>query len=497
MRILYIDIDTLRPDHLGCYGYHRNTSPNLDRIAAQGVRFENCYASDAPCLPSRSALMSGTFGIHNGVINHDGINADFRPEGRRRRFFSQFSRSTLPAVLKFKGGMNTVYIGGFGERHSTFNYYAGFREIYDTGKGGNERAEDVTPTVMDWLERNGSSDNWYLHVNYWDPHTPYRAPAEMGNPFEEEPLPEWLTPELIDDQLKNTVGPHGIHEIHMYDDYQSPDLPRQLGKITNFEDARKVIDGYDCGIRHVDSHIGMLLDWLEARGLMEDLAIIVSSDHGENLGELGLWSEHATADHITGRIPMIIKFPGCRQNAADSGLHYNIDLLPTLTDLLQLEAPAHWDGASFAAAMNGEEADACGRESLIISQCCHGCQRSVRWGDWLYLRTWHDFFHLFPKEMLFNLADDPHEQKNLADEKPEICAEATRKYLEWHDEMMMTQPEGYCHDPLWEVMLCGGPCHSHGHLGHYCERLEATGRGWAADELKLRHPEEFDGRNHL
>lgn len=70
MRVLYIDIDTLRPDHLGCYGYHRDTSPNIDRIAVQGVRFDNCYASDVPCLPSRTAPISGRFRIHTGVIVH-------------------------------------------------------------------------------------------------------------------------------------------------------------------------------------------------------------------------------------------------------------------------------------------------------------------------------------------------------------------------------------------------------------------------------------------
>ena len=68
MRILYIDIDSLRPDHLGCYGYHRSTSPNIDAIAAEGVRFTNCYATDVPCLPSRTALFSSQFGIHNGVV---------------------------------------------------------------------------------------------------------------------------------------------------------------------------------------------------------------------------------------------------------------------------------------------------------------------------------------------------------------------------------------------------------------------------------------------
>lgn len=68
MNVLFIDIDTLRPDHMGCYGYGRNTTPNIDAIAREGVRFDNYYCSDAPCLPSRAALVSGTFGIKNGVV---------------------------------------------------------------------------------------------------------------------------------------------------------------------------------------------------------------------------------------------------------------------------------------------------------------------------------------------------------------------------------------------------------------------------------------------
>ncbi|MFH1733048.1 MAG: sulfatase-like hydrolase/transferase [Planctomycetota bacterium] len=86
IRFLHIDIDTLRADHLGCYGYHRNASPNIDRIAAGGVRFDNCFASDAPCLPSRAGMFMGRHGIHTGVVNHGGTNADPMPEGAGRRF---------------------------------------------------------------------------------------------------------------------------------------------------------------------------------------------------------------------------------------------------------------------------------------------------------------------------------------------------------------------------------------------------------------------------
>src|SRR5215212_8620877 len=84
MRILYIDIDSLRPDHLSCYRYHRATSPNIDRVAAEGVRFENCYASDVPCLPSRTSLACGRFGIHHGAIGQGGGAAEIFSEGAAR-----------------------------------------------------------------------------------------------------------------------------------------------------------------------------------------------------------------------------------------------------------------------------------------------------------------------------------------------------------------------------------------------------------------------------
>ena len=92
MRVLLLDLDSTRPDHLGCYGYHRNTSPNIDRIAAEGVRFDNYYTSDAPCFPSRTALMTGKFGIHNGVVGHGGTAADVRHEGITRTSATSWGR---------------------------------------------------------------------------------------------------------------------------------------------------------------------------------------------------------------------------------------------------------------------------------------------------------------------------------------------------------------------------------------------------------------------
>ena len=485
MKILLLDLDSTSPSHLGCYGYHRNTSPNIDEVAQEGVRFTNYYTSDAPCLPSRTALMTGRFGIHNGVVGHGGTAADLRHEGESREFKSRLAQECLPALFR-EEGMHTALISPFGERHSAWPFYAGFNEIHNTGKSGGESAEEVTPVVLDWIERNRQTENWLLYVNYWDPHTPYRAPDAFGNPFADEPLPAWLTDEVLEAH-KQKIGPHSASEINMYNDNVEAKYPRLPGKITDRDSLRQMIDGYDCGIRYMDGHIGQIIAALRQQGIMDEVVIIITADHGENMGELGIYGEHATADHGTCRIPMIIRYPGLKRGHVDEGLHYHLDLGPTLAELLGRKPMPSWDGQSYAPAL--QTGEACGRDSLVISQCAHVCQRSVRFDQWLYMRTYHDGYHLFDTEMLYNLEEDEHEQSNVAADHPDVCREAVYRLNEWHDEMMRTMP--YDTDPLWTVMKEGGPYHAKGQLKSYIERLEETGRGHAVPELMKRHPREF------
>ncbi|MFT8316525.1 MAG: sulfatase, partial [Clostridium sp.] len=485
MRILMLDLDTLRPDHLGCYGYNRNTSPAIDEVAKEGVRFDNYFASDAPCLPSRASLMSGKFGIHTGVVNHGGVAADMRLEGVNRDFQDKLATESLPATLR-KAGYKTISISPFAERHSSWTFYAGFSEIHNTGKRGRESAEEISPTVFEWLDNNAEKDNWFLHINYWDPHTPYRAPEEFGNPFENDPIDSWYTEKLVKKHVKS-IGPHSALDLNMYDDYQKPDKPRAIGKFTDLNGLKKYIDGYDCGIKYMDDNIADIVKVLKEKGIYDDTVIIITADHGENFGELEIYGEHGTADVATCRIPMIIKWPNGRKNEVDKEFHYNLDLLPTLADIFDLPHFNEWDGESYK--NNIFENTNFGREYLVLSQCSHVCQRSVRFGDWLYIRSYHDGYHLFPKEMLFNIKEDPNEQINLAEENKDICKEAVYKLNDWHDEMMDTMP--YEVDPLWTVMKEGGPHHCRGKLKKYCERLKETGRGFAVEELKRRHPEEF------
>ncbi len=493
MRILYFDIDTLRADHLGCYDYHRKTSPNIDLIAQGGIIFNNYHCSDAPCLPSRTALITGRFGIHTGVVGHGGTTADIRNEGPNRGFKSQLEFDTLPGFLS-GFGLKTVLISPFAARHGSWSFYAGWDEIHNTGLSGLEGADDITPTAIDWIKQHGRDNNWYLHINYWDPHTPYRAPIELGNPFIDDPLPDWLTTDVLEGH-QQLVGPHKASNIYMFSDVIDPvsrNLPNGTiitpPKVNDMDDVKQLYDGYDLSIRRADEHVGFILESLQAQGiLLDDLIIIISSDHGENLGELGIYAEHGTADQITTRIPLIIRWPGKISGHVDNGFHYNLDLLPTFANLLNGEINAKWDGVSFAQTiLYGSEQ---GHDYLVLSQCAHVCQRSVRFDKWIYIRTYHDGFHLFPNEMLFDLATDPYEQFNLANKHPDICQQAIFYLNEWHDHMMMTMESPT--DPLWVVMKEGGPFHAKGSLKSYTKTLIGTNRAWAIDEYKKRHPREF------
>ena len=485
MRVLILDLDTLRLDHLGCYGYHRNTSPNLDRVAREATRFTNYYCSDAPCLPSRAAWLTGQFGIRTGVVGHGGSAADMRIQGESRGFRSDLAAHSLWQVFR-QQGFRTVSVSPFAERHSAWWFNAGFTEHVNTGKGGGESAEEITPSVMDWLERHADQDNWMLHVNYWDSHTPYRAPEAFGNPFAEDPIPDWMTDEIIA-RHREEPGGHGAREVSMWNSRVPPQYAsRHLGEVRDLQDFRRLIDGYDCGTRYMDGHIGQILARLEEAGVYEDTALIITSDHGENLGELNCYAEHGTSDYITHRIPMIIKWPGCAGGQVDEGLHYNLDLAPTLAELFGSPARPEWQGQSYARSVTDGEGAIAGHDALVLGQCCHGAMRSVRFGPWIYIRTVHDFYHLYPREMLFNVVADPHEQTELAEQHPEICAQGARIMLNWLEDMMRQLPDAV--DPLWTVMREGGPLHSRGQLAEYCQRLEATGRGQYVEALRARHP---------
>jgi choline-sulfatase len=492
VRFLYIDIDTLRPDHLGCYGYHRNTSPNIDAVAAKGVRFTGVHASDTPCLPSRSALISGQFGIHNGIVGHGGSAAELFPEGASRGFWSRMALQSW--ARQFRNiGWKTSTISTFAERHAAYHWLAGFNQNINVGLGGMETADLVTPEMLGWIDRNAAADNWFCHVHIWDPHTPYRTPAEFGDPFASDPIPAWYTEEVRAKHW-DLPGPHSAQEMIGFGPaaHYSP-FPRQPREATDLDQARRMFDGYDTGVRYADEHVGRWLNALADAGVLDDTAIMISSDHGETLGELGTYCDHHFADEHTTHLPLILHWPGvtgAEGGKVADGLHYQLDVAATVLDLAGGRPAKSWDGQSFADELKTDVAPA-GREKLIVSHGAWTAQRAVRTKDWLYMRSYHDGFHGFDDEMLFNITDDPHEEHNVAADNPALVAENADALSSWRDDCLASSTTGI--DPFDVVVEEGGPWHVRGRLLEYAGRLRETGRGGWADSLLERYPREATG----
>ena len=379
-------------------------------------------------------------------------------------------------------GIHSCTISTFGERHSAYHWYAGFNEVHNVGLMGFERADQVTPLALDWIARNAKRDSWFLHVHVWDPHTPYRTPPEYGEPFADEALPEWLT-EDVRRAHWDRPGPHSAQESIGFSNINPRwRFPRQPHEIASMTDVRRMFDGYDAGVRYADDHLRMILDALDAQGVLDDTAVMVSGDHGETLGELGIYCDHHTADELTARLPMILRWSGQgAQGRVDTAFHYQIDVAATVLELLGVEVPELWDGESFAGAFR--KGDESGRDHLVLSQAAWTAQRSVRWDDWLLLRTYHDAFHGFNDVMLFDVAADPHEQFDLAEKEPGVVHEGLAKLDTWQAEALARS--GQAVDPMWTVLHEGGGFHARAaKFDDYLTRLRATGRGEWADRFE-------------
>ncbi|MFX0060171.1 MAG: sulfatase-like hydrolase/transferase [Candidatus Hodarchaeota archaeon] len=473
MRILYIDIDTLRPDHLGCYGYHRNTSPNIDKIAEKGVIFTNCYASDVPCLPSRASFFSGRFGIHTGIVGHGGTAADMRLTGKDRDFTDKYLNNGWIGRMRL-AKYYTASISPFAERHSAYWFCAGWNEIYNPGKRGNEKADDILPYSIKWLNDNGQRDNWLLHLNLWDPHTPYRTPLSFEPSFENDHPPSWITNKIIE-QHRKSYGPRSACDLGGFGkSYFSRSYERihKLREIKNIEDYTEWINAYDVGIRYADAFIGRIIDLLKNLKVFEETVIIISSDHGENQGELNIYGDHHTACHITSRVPMIINWPGKKWKKQYNSLIYTTDVAATITECVGQRVPDFWDGKSFFKEI--ENNHEFGRKYLVLSQNAWSCQRTVRFDNWTLIRTYHTGLKNFPEIMLFDYENDFHMTNDLANEKPEIVAKGLDRLDEWHNQMMKTSKSNI--DPLETVINENGPFHTKGQLEDYLKWLKKSGR---------------------
>lgn len=446
MRIIYFDIDCLRPDHLGCYGYGRPTSPTIDGIAAEGIRFSNYYCASSPCLPSRTCLMSGRFGIRNGVISNHGAGAQFHIDTKAYGGPKK-ENEAFPRQLK-ANGFDPICFSNFADRHNAMWFMRGWSEFHTPNlKGGAETAEEVNQKVLPWLKTNATRENYYLHINYWDTHRVYKMDASWADRFEGHPVSQqWPDEETIATH-QGVTGRFTAQRQFKDNKSWAPLMP---GAVNNRKDFEKMITAYDASIAHVDHHIRQVLDELDRQGVLDDAVIIFSADHGDAFGEHGIYSDHVCVDECIHRIPLIIRWPNrTKPNTNSNAFMYNVDYAPTICDMLDMPIPEDWDGKSYRANVEGKAGE--DRDFLVWDSGLYAVQRAVRTKTHLYIKTYDaEQYNNRQPEELYDMADDPYQSTNIAGEHPDILADCRQKMEAWVERQK--QKPNWVSDPIDRVL---------------------------------------------
>ncbi len=456
MRILYFDLDCVRPDHLGCYGYDRPTSPNIDRVAAEGMRFNNYYCASSPCLPSRSAMYSGRYGIRNGTLSNHGAGAQFHIE--KNMYMGPKADNELFTRQLRRHDFDTYCFSTFADRHNVWWWTTGWTEFHTPNlKGGHDSAAEVNEKVIPWLEKNPEKNDYFMHIHYWDAHRVYSKDPKWADPLKDSPVTqEWPDEQTIAEHQK-LKGAFTAAQQPFWDPKKgestlnkSP-VPLMADKVSNRADFEKMVIGYDAMIRYVDHHIGEVIQTLEEQGLMDDTAIIISADHGDSFGEHGIYTDHVNADECIHHIPLVVRWPGkVEPGTCDDNFMSNIDFAPTICDMLDVPAPAQWDGQSYRANLECKELPA-NRDFIVWDTALYAAQRAVRTKNHLYIKTYDPeaYAHLKPEE-LYDIENDPYQTHDLAAEQPELLAECRQIMENWIDEQK-AKPN-FVRDPI-EVVL--------------------------------------------
>lgn len=415
MKVIYFDIDTLRPDHLGCYGSSLKT-PHIDALAQDSVRFTQAYASNTPCMPSRAAVFTGRFGVCNGVETHGKTALSVR--------------TPVEDALCFRlcrQGVETVGVSSFG-RHPAPWYYQGFCQVIDpslrTGGGHFQRFDGsaVNQAARQVLRdfRESQKENLFLHLHYWDPHGPLAPPEEF---LRTTPLPD--TEHISDEELAalcaSTEYRGGVH----------------VG-VKNRADLQQLLRRYNAEIRYTDALIGQMVALLKEEGIYDESAIILSADHGEQYGEAQMLLEHGTVHDSCIHIPLLLKFPqGQHRGLVCDAPVYGLDIAPTAVRFLGVEPAESWDGIPLQQPIEtGKQ-----REFLVCDHGLYTCQRAVFDSRWKMVHTFNAGAWDFAPYALYDRENDPMERRNLAGEYPQVLQSLQKKEAKWLQELLGDEPD--------------------------------------------------------
>ena len=416
--ILLVTIDTLRADHLSAYGYKRNTSPNIDQLAAEGVLFEHPIAQWPKTGPSFASLLSATYPKDNNIIRRVG-----RPVPSSMRLLAEELRDL---------GYQTHAVVSNGALASELRYNQGFDTYDEVWKLGgdlernnhgaivNERAQ----LAIDKIANNDAP--YFFWVHYIDPHFPYTPPGEFRDRFQND---EHFDPNSREIKVREDRKRSQMYAI-------GTDMV-----LDNRRDLAFYVARYDAEIAYVDHQFGLFLNVMKDRGLMNDTVTVLTSDHGESLGEHEYYFSHGRFGYqATLRVPLIVHAPNRFAPRVDSAPAELIHLTPTFLELagLPLENGRWMQGRSLLSRLKGEGG---GRWQFGFAEAGYAMdrnwQRIVRGERFklIYAADWKDQRQItgerYQPLALFDLEKDPQETVNVMSEHPEELERLQRALGSW------------------------------------------------------------------
>jgi arylsulfatase A-like enzyme len=488
--VLFITVDQWRGDCLGIDGHPVVETPTIDRLAREGTRFRRHYANAAPCGPSRACLYTGTYLMTNrAVLNGTPLDDRFTNIAREARqlgydpkLFGYTDSAVDPRGLPLDDPRLFSYEGvlpGFdavvdlrGERLDVWAAWLATKgydiperlsDLYrpaddpDAASHGRtwaptryaaEHSETafLTESLIDWIagHRAATSDPWFVHASYVRPHPPYIAPAPYHDRYDPASVPMPVQSEGLEaDRAQHRFAAAVIG----LDGITAPTDEREL---------RQLRATYYGMMTEVDAQLGRLVDWLRSAGELDDTLVVLTSDHGDQMGDHGLIEKLGYWDESY-HVPLIVRDPstpsGSRGRAVDR-LTEHVDVLPTILDWMGVEAPLQCDGRSLLDFVRGGEPDAPWRTEvhwqwdfrsprdhvvedlygMTMEQCSLDVIRDDRF-------KYVHFGAMAP--ILFDLERDPHQFANVA-EHPDyasVRADYAGRLLSWrmrHDERTLT-----------------------------------------------------------
>jgi arylsulfatase A-like enzyme len=400
--IVLIGIDSLRADHMSCYGYHRLTTPHIDRLATEGTLFERTYSAYIPTTPAYAAMLTGMdlFNTQVVALRHKG---PLRPEVK-----------TLAEVLREKG-YQTTCVGFSGNPASRgFDTYLTYEGWGSWNEGRSPKAQNLNRVAIPELERLAKQrEPFFLFLRHMDPHAPYLPP---------EPFERMFYHGNECDPRNKSMEP--VMAFKPFRDFFASWMPPGI------TDKDYVIAQYDGAVAYMDAAMQTIFTALEKLDILDQTIVVINSDHGETLYDHECYFDHHGLYDQTLHVPLIIRYPArVPQGRRVAGYNRHQDLMPTLLELAGIETDIQFDGKSLLPLISGEIASY--ESEFYITECTWMRKHGWRTPQWKLILALEPDFHFKPPVELYNLVEDPGENINLADQHPDIVSLLQKRMEAW------------------------------------------------------------------